>query len=130
MNPADFNTLIKAGLVTDRDKTEAALVEAFQAAVAAANSLVATALGGADSRAYAGDGQRAERKALRDSYKAECKAAGVKVTDKMIGLEVKPDSKDARIIVQKLLACHPKYESYDSRIRRVFAEKPHLSRKR
>jgi hypothetical protein len=71
---------------------------------------------------------RANRKAARDDYKAECKATGVKVTDEMIGREVKPGSKDRRTIVQHWIRCDPRYENYDRRIRRVFADKPHLPR--
>ncbi len=72
--------------------------------------------------------RRAERRALRDLYRLECKAANVKVTDAMIGLEMKPNSKDPRSIVQHWLRCDPRYQTYDQRIRRFFADKRHLPR--
>jgi hypothetical protein len=74
--------------------------------------------------------RKAERKALRDAYKAECKAAGVKVTDEMIGRAANSDWKDGRTAVQKWVACDQRYDGEADRlIRRVLTEKPHLRRK-
>jgi hypothetical protein len=66
------------------------------------------------------------RTAMRDSYKAECAAHGVKVGRTEIGLAVKPGSKDPVTLVKKWLACDPRYEAYTPRFLKVFAEKPHL----
>jgi hypothetical protein len=76
----------------------------------------------------------AERKKLRDDYKAACKRAGVKVTDEMIAEAANPTTPNnkgwhSRSNIQKWLACDPKYEGKpDQRIRNVFLRKPHLSK--
>jgi hypothetical protein len=85
--------------------------------------------GTADPDLGSKDAIKAERKARRDAYKAECRAAGVKLTDSMIGLEVKRGSKDPRTIVQQWMRCDPRYEIYDWPIRGVFSRKPHLPKK-
>jgi hypothetical protein len=77
--------------------------------------------------------RKAERKKLRDDYKAECKRAGVKVTDVIIAEAANPTTPNnkgwhSRSNIQKWLACDPKYEGTpDQRIRNVFLKKPHLS---
>lgn len=70
--------------------------------------------------------EKAARTRERDEYKAECKRAGLKITDDDIGRAVKPNSKRPRDIVQKWRACDPRYEVCDPLIRRVFREKSHL----
>jgi hypothetical protein len=75
---------------------------------------------------------RAERRKLRDDYKAECKRAGLLVTDEMIAKSANPSTStnkgwNSRFQVQKWLACDPAYEGRaDAIIRKVFLEKPHL----
>jgi hypothetical protein len=64
------------------------------------------------------------RMALRDAYKAECAAHGVKVGREEIGLAVKPNSKDPVTLVKKWLACDPRYEVYTPLFLKVFAENP------
>jgi hypothetical protein len=69
---------------------------------------------------------------LRDDYKAECKRAGVRVTDEMIAQAAKPPRGKnrgwtSRSHITKWLACHPNYEGTNDRlIRAVFLDKPHL----
>lgn len=70
---------------------------------------------------------KAQRKRLRDEYKAECKKHGIKVTDEMIA-HAANSSWNTRDPVQKWLACHPNYEQTGHRIREVFRKKPHLSK--
>jgi len=73
------------------------------------------------------EAKKAERKAARDAYKAECKAAGVKVTDEMIARAGRWTS---RTQIQKWLACDPRYDGApDQLIRGVFSKKPHLPKK-
>jgi hypothetical protein len=70
--------------------------------------------------------QKAERKRLRDDYKAECKKRGVKVTDAMIAQAANKKWSD-RSNIQKWLALDPQYDGKPDRmIRKVFADKPHL----
>jgi hypothetical protein len=72
------------------------------------------------------NGRKAERKKLRDDYKAECKQSGVKVTDEMIAEAANPRW-HSRANIQKWLACDPKYDGVpDGKIRKVFRDKPHL----
>jgi hypothetical protein len=69
------------------------------------------------------------RAAMLKTYKAECKAAGLKVNYKEIGYEVEPESIDPESIVNKWRDCkHPRYERYTRRFLKVFAEKPHLQK--
>lgn len=71
---------------------------------------------------------KAERKKLRDCYKADCKRAGVRVTDEMIAIAANPRWK-SRTNIQKWLSCDPKYKDRPDRlIRDVFLKKPHLPR--
>jgi hypothetical protein len=70
--------------------------------------------------------RKAERKKLRDDYKAECKRSGVSVTDEMIA-EAASRRWHSRANIQKWLACDPKYDGDPDRlIRKVFRDKPHL----
>jgi len=72
------------------------------------------------------DACTAERTKLRDDYKAECKRAGVRVTDEMIAKAANPRWK-SRSNIQKWRSCDSKYEgSADRKIREVFRKKPHL----
>jgi hypothetical protein len=73
--------------------------------------------------------RKAERRRLRDAYRAECCHAGIKVTDVSISEKANPKW-TTRDPVQKWLACDPRYEGKADRlIRRVFIEKPHLRKK-
>jgi hypothetical protein len=56
--------------------------------------------------------ERAGRTATYDAYRAECKAADVKIRRKEIGLAVKSKSKDPVTLVKKWLLCDPRYEPY------------------
>jgi len=70
--------------------------------------------------------RKAERKKLRDDYKAECKRSGVRVTDEMIA-EAANTRWHSRANIQKWLACHPKYDGEpDRKIRKIFRDKPHV----
>jgi len=82
---------------------------------------------GADAPPELLEARKAERKAARDAYKAECKAAGVTVTDEMIARAANPNW-TSRTQVQKWLQCHPDYEGEPDRlIRLVFSKKPHIT---
>lgn len=76
--------------------------------------------------------RKAERRKHRDDYKAECKRAGVNVTDLMIAEAANPHTKtqkgwNTRDAIQKWLQCDPKYDGHSDRmIRDVFKKKPHL----
>jgi hypothetical protein len=70
--------------------------------------------------------RKAERRRLRDDYKAECRRKGLKVTDEMIA-EAACKTWHSRFQVQKWLACDSDYDGEPDRlIRKVFADKPHL----
>ena len=72
------------------------------------------------------EAMKAERKALRDAYRAECRRAGIKLTDAMIS-EKACEKWTTRDPVQKWIACDPRYEGGPDRlIRRVLTQKPHL----
>jgi hypothetical protein len=73
-----------------------------------------------------GELDKKARTAIRDAYKAECAAHGVKIGRREIGLAVKPNSKDPVTLVKKWLACDPRYQVYTPRFLKTFAEKPHL----
>lgn len=69
---------------------------------------------------------KAERTKLRDDYRAECKRAGVRVTDEMIAKAANPRW-NSRSNIQKWRSCDAKYEGGpDRKIREVFRKKPHL----
>ena len=78
------------------------------------------------------NGRKSERKKLRDDYKAECKQAGVRLTDEMIAMAANPRTSTkkgwtTRDPIQKWLQCDPKYDGeYDRLIRKLFRNKPHL----
>jgi hypothetical protein len=76
------------------------------------------------------ESEKAERKRLRDKYKAECRAVGVKVTDEMIAKAANPKW-TSRTNIQKWLGCDPKYSGEANRlIRKVLIDtKPHLREK-
>src|SRR5262249_15811983 len=79
------------------------------------------------SAQYDIESQKAERKRLRDAYKAECKRAGVRVTDEMIA-HAASKNWTGRTSVQKWLAADPRYNGEPDRlIREVFLKKPHLT---
>jgi hypothetical protein len=94
--------------------------------------VLGTVAGTAGELAAPGVEGREARKVLRDAYKAECKKAGVKVTDEMIAKTANPHTATnlgwtSRANIQKWLACHPKYDGRPDRmIRKVFSERPHL----
>lgn len=72
------------------------------------------------------ESQKAERKALRDGYRVECKRAGVRLTDEMIAQAASPRW-HSRSQIQKWLKCDPEYDGEPDRlIRKVFRDKPHL----
>jgi hypothetical protein len=74
------------------------------------------------------ESKKRERKKLRDDYIAECRLAGVKVTNEMIATAANPRW-HSRSQIQKWLACHPDYEGVSDRlIRRSLTNKPHLSK--
>jgi FKBP-type peptidyl-prolyl cis-trans isomerase 2 len=65
--------------------------------------------------------RKAERKRLRDAYKAERKQAGVKVTDEMIAITANPPTSrtkgwHTRDAIQKWLQCDPKYDGEPDRL--------------
>ena len=69
---------------------------------------------------------KAERKKLRDDYRAECKRANVFVTDEMIAKGANSQW-NSRSNIQKWLSCDPKYDGKPDRlIRDVSLKKPHL----
>lgn len=68
----------------------------------------------------------AERKELRDGYKAQCKAAGVKITNEMISRAANTNWHN-RTPVEKWLQGDPRYDGEPDRlIREVIRKKPHL----
>jgi hypothetical protein len=74
--------------------------------------------------------EKAERKTLRDAYKAECEAAaGVEVTNLMIAEKAFPKSKNPLAKFYKWFQCHPSMGGWNDRcVRKVFEEKPHLQK--
>ncbi len=69
---------------------------------------------------------RAGRRKLCNDYKAECRLAGVRVTDEMIAKAANPRW-HSRANIQKWLACDPNYDGWpDRQIRTVFLNKHHL----
>jgi hypothetical protein len=73
--------------------------------------------------------EKAVRRAQRDAYKAECRSAGVRLTDLMIAQEAKKNW-TTRDPIQKWMTGDQRYEGRPDRlIRSVFTKKPHLQGK-
>jgi hypothetical protein len=74
--------------------------------------------------------KKAERIASRDAYRNECEAAGIKVTNEMIGEKAYPKSKNPGAKFKKWLECHPSMDGLNDRlVRNVLEEKPHLRKR-
>jgi hypothetical protein len=75
------------------------------------------------------DVRKAERRALRDTYKSECRTHGVKLTHPMIA-EAAHKGWKSRTTIDKWLACDARYNGeIDRLIRNVFIRKPHIKPK-
>jgi hypothetical protein len=67
------------------------------------------------------ESQKAERRRVLRACRDKWKRKGARVTDEMIGNKVTRNWK-SRYQIQKWAACNPRYDEWDSRIRRVLSD--------
>jgi hypothetical protein len=103
---------------------EAPAGQAPAARVATAAAAEAADVAGAVHGPLTADQEMADRKKLRDEYKAACKAASVRVSEASLAHQIFPGWND-RSILNKWIHLHPRYNGeIDRRIREFLSRRP------